>query len=911
MCESHSEGICEPVPVALQLWAKTDRSCRPFGYKPLMDHMLDAAAIADLIWKKHLTPALRNRLENCLGVDNAHGLFMFLCGAHDIGKASPGFQKKSPPLCKFVNLPFSERDRDCPHGIVSAFVLGEILGHSPQARLFGQIVGAHHGTFPRSSELRLGRDALGADPWNRARTGILKEFADLIGVELNETTLAAVRSSDPLVVPVLAGLASVVDWIASNQDFFPCVSEAPKPIRQGGSQYWEGAKVRAEKALEQLGWLPAVVFSKETSFEHIFRAFSPNALQVIVARVALGETSPFLMIVEAPTGSGKTEAAIYAADLAMCRGFARGMYIAMPTQATSTAMFGRVLDGYLRNRGHQGRLNLQLVHGDAVLARSNLVAEGEIADFSPESLSAEGDEDGDIEAHSWFTAKKRPLLSPFGVGTVDQSLLCVLQTRHWFVRSFGLAGKVVIFDEVHAYDAYMGAIFERLLHWLAELDCTVIILSATLPEARRKALARAYSGREDAETTRYPRLTLAQPRRYPDSEAGCPPLCLAVPMERTHEVSIEFASTHLNPLAATLNRSLEGGGCAAVVCNTVDRAIEVFKHMRDHLSETECLLFHARTLRMWRRQIEQDVLRKFGKRQGGERVKSFNPYRPARAVLVATQVIEQSLDLDFDLMVSEIAPIDLILQRAGRLHRHLRQRPPGLESPRLIVLCDAETSGPPPTSFGKGTESVYDRYVLLRTWRLLRERGKIDVPSEVEPLVEAVYGSSPTPADERWDKALKVAKDKMEFSRRESEEAARKMLVCGPRNPVDLVEEFNEQLIEENDPKVHRAVRAATREGEPSVTVVMLPAGTDLDRQTTILQVREMLDRSAKLSHRGLFRELVEQDAYKGDSTASACLRNARLLQLDEANRVRIGPYWLTVDAELGIIIEREGGAHG
>src|SRR5207247_11463790 len=98
---------------------------------------------------------------------------------------------------------------------------------------------------------------------------------------------------------------------------------------------------------------------------------------------------------------------------------------------------------------------------------------------------------GDVEAHSWFTVKKRPLLAPFGDGTIDQSLLSVLETKHWFVRVFGLAGKVVIFDEVLAYDAYMSTILERLLHWLAEVDCTVILLSATLPETKRRALARA------------------------------------------------------------------------------------------------------------------------------------------------------------------------------------------------------------------------------------------------------------------------------------------------------------------------------------------------------------------------------------------------------------------------------------
>jgi CRISPR-associated endonuclease/helicase Cas3 len=328
-----------------------------------------------------------------------------------------------------------------------------------------------------------------------------------------------------------------------------------------------------------------------------------------------------------------------------------------------------------------------------------------------------------VEAQSWFAAKKRPLLAPFGVGTIDQSLLSVLQTKHWFVRLFGLSGKVVIFDEVHAYDAYMSTILERVLHWLAEVDCTVILLSATLPEAKRKAFAKAYSGRDDGEYKRYPRITLARPRHYPNAETDSSPVCAEIAMEEPRAVGLRFAMTDLPTLTATLSEQLTHGGCAAVISNTVNRSIEVYEHLRDNLKDTECSLFHARTLQMWRREREEEVLRKFGKRDPQEKDSDgyfINPDRPPRAVLVATQVIEQSLDLDFDLMISEIAPIDLLLQRSGRLHRHPRQRPAGLEKAQLIVLCDGEAAGPPPESFGKSIEFVYDRYVLLRTWLAVR-----------------------------------------------------------------------------------------------------------------------------------------------------------------------------------------------
>ena len=613
------------------------------------------------------------------------------------------------------------------------------------------------------------------------------------------------------------------------------------------------------------------------------------------------------MIIEAPMGLGKTEAALYAADFAMCREFARGMYIAMPTQATGNAMFKRVLGGYLRKRGHKGKLNLQLVHGDALLAKvTQHVKEGETREFKPNGSG----EEGDVEAQSWFTARKRPLLSPFGVGTIDQNLLSVLQTKHWFVRLFGLAGKVVIFDEVHAYDAYMSTILERLLQWLAEVDCTVILLSATLPESKRESLARAYSGRDDIEYKRYPRITIAHPRQFPDRETNIAPICAEIPSEEAHAIDVTFATTDLSSLSADLSRQLEQGGCAAVICNTVKRSIEVYRHLIANLEDTECTLFHARTLKMWRRGREEEVLRKFGKRDPQEKETGgyfVNPDRPHRAVLVATQVIEQSLDLDFDLMISEIAPIDLLLQRSGRLHRHKRRRPGGLETPRFTVLCDIGTDGAPPESFGKSIEYIYDRYVLLRTLLALRGREKFEVPADIEPLVEAVYGETDSANRDDWAKALEKAKEQMEFKWAESNKAARRLLISKPKDPCDLIEEFNDRLSDDEDPEVHRTVRAATREGDPSMTVVMLPADMTILNNPGVPEVRELLDHGAKLGHPGVFNTMLTEGEQPREWARNAHLRHARLLRLDKENRGRVGNYLLTVDEKLGIVIEKDG----
>jgi len=890
------------------VWGKTSEEGS--RWHPLICHMLDSAAVAELMWDNCVHPLLRCRIEGEIGPDarSARSLVLFLAGAHDIGKATPAFQKRKMSVAEHSHLSFSENDLDRPHGFVTAYSLSEEFFGKRYAVL-SQISGGHHGVFPRSSDLCLGTDSRGNKQWKNVRMNLLEILATVVRFTKTETQNTM---TDPALVPVLAGFISVVDWIGSNQHFFPCIAQFDSPLNLDPKHYWHEAQTKAKNALEKLGWLPAVAFAEETSFDKVFTGFRPNLLQQTVQEVVTQQNSPYLLIIEAPMGQGKTEAALYAADVAMCRGFARGMYIAMPTQATSNAMFGRVLDDYLKRRGHRGKLNLQLVHGDALLALMGDAAEGELSEFQPSDIDGK---DADLDAQSWFTAKKRPLLAPFGVGTIDQSLLSVLQTKHWFVRMFGLAGKVVIFDEVHAYDAYMSTILERLLQWLAELDCTVILLSATLPESKRRALVKAYSDRDDAEYKRYPRITVAKPRHYHETQSvERPPSCTEIPRDdAARRIGIEYCRTALDGLTSLLSARLAQGGCAAVICNTVDRSIEVYKHLRDNLRDTECLLFHARTLQMWRREREEEVIRKFGKRMPQEKDAEgnfLNPDRPHRAVLVATQVIEQSLDLDFDIMVSEIAPIDLLLQRCGRLHRHPRGRPKGLESPRFVILCDADRHGPPPESFGKNIEHIYDRYILLRTWLTLRGKEEIEVPGEMELLIESVYNNCIDKPDDCWGTAIEQALTTMEGELCASRCEAKRLLVKKPHYPSEIIEDVNPRLLDDDDPDAHKTIRAATREGDLSIMVTMLQVNDVITNEPSIAETCKLLDRSAKISSKRLFNLLVYQESPK-EWTKSPHLRYARLLRLDAENKVSLGDYVLAVSEELGIVIEKEGENHG
>ena len=223
----------------LQLWAKTSqdwtgRSGACYRYHPLLYHMLDVAAVAGLVWDHCLGPGFRKRLECSLGSD-ARAQVVFLAGAHDLGKASPGFQKKAPELSQLSGLQFSKNDQNRPHGFISAHILKDLLGSA--SAVFAQIAGGHHGVFPRSAELEMGRDTLGDRCWNEARHELIEEFARTVEFDLKQDAPSRSEITDPAIVPILAGFISVVDWIGSNQDFFPCAAECGIPLATTAAEY--------------------------------------------------------------------------------------------------------------------------------------------------------------------------------------------------------------------------------------------------------------------------------------------------------------------------------------------------------------------------------------------------------------------------------------------------------------------------------------------------------------------------------------------------------------------------------------------------------------------------------------------------------------------------------------------------
>jgi CRISPR-associated endonuclease/helicase Cas3 len=813
-----------PLPRYQLLWGKLSRD-KTLSH-PLICHMLDVAKMAQALWCDALTAGQRAHWAAMLRLDEVDTgrLLAFWAGLHDLGKASPAFQRQwgeAKSLLSAAGLPFPQRfvDEFCSHGRITTATLPDVLAAETDlperaAKRIARAVGGHHGAWPTPAEEQAVKsDERGSAEWDDVRRDLLCALQD----ELQPPALTAWPLScavdNNAFLTWLSGLVSVADWLGSVEEYFPYIEAPLDP-----AQYTQRAAAQAQTALQSLHWTDWQPPTDALPFVDLFPFIKsgPGPMQQAVIDLAAQLDQPALVLIEAPTGSGKTEAALYLADTLARTLQQRGIYVAMPTMATSNQMWERV-SKFLRRRYPQTELELLLIHSQARWMKP-----------PPEAMLQDETEESVAAALAWFLPRKRSLLAPCAVGTVDQALMCVLQARHFFVRLFGLSEKTVIFDEIHAYDTYMSTLFQRLLDWLRAMGTSVVLLSATLPARTRRELLEAYAGRSvDLPPVEYPAITWTTAQ-----DVGIVPL----PKPEDRRVVLEWLSREPEAVVDALRTTLLKGGCAAVICNTVARAQEIYLALKGaHLVPDDALLlFHARYPFGWRDEIERGVLARFGK----------NGTRPERAIVVATQVIEQSLDLDFDVMVSDLAPVDLIVQRAGRLHRHPgRTRPGPLAAPCLYLAVDADGDTVP--NFGRDVY-VYTPYLLLRTYLVLHGRDALTLPGDVPALIEAGYGDDPPPGTPpALVAALGAARQRMQQKEDEEEYEARKRLVGKPTFDDLLIE--TSVGLEEDAPDVHAAFQALTRLGPPTISLVCLhqtPAGlnTEPDSSGVCIDLDRMPD---------------------------------------------------------------------
>ena len=956
--------MSQSMRLLLTLWAKSRSGEHEPSFHPLLFHLLDVAAVTEAIWDRVLSSAAKCAIAAELGlgtdVEAARRWVAFLAGAHDIGKASPAFQympNKAPDEAQralqkqlgAADLPNTLNPNKTRHGPISTLILRDVLARKEEmygwcqqdAEIIATAIGGHHGIFPSSALLcnettEYGRGQQGA--WDSVQRDLLEMLAGLLG-GVPERAPQGVTTAAAMTV---AGLVSVADWIGSDEARFQYATSRKDVLPTLSPEaYHAHAKECAATAITQLHWrLPAEPAGTLRDFREIVGGkFDPNPTQQAAIDRAATTHAPGLTIIESPMGEGKTEAALYLMEHAARVLGATGCYVALPTQATSNQMFARVV-AYLRGRfpASADAVNVQLLHGHADLsALFSLLRHAADTDAATDIVNPATDAERDAEATNasvvaaeWFTYRKRGLLAPFGVGTVDQGLLAVLQTRHVFVRLFGIAHKCVIIDEVHAYDTYMTTLLGRLLMWLGALGCPVLLLSATLPNGRRKDLLRAYAegtGHALAEipTAPYPRLSWV--------ENGVPGAAAisGVSPRSTKRVRVEWVGGTVPegtdadfPLGELLRKKLANGGCAAVICNTVARAQAVYRALQRYFPASELApdghpildLLHSRYRFIERQKREQRTLLRFGKPgdtveivQGGTTTSQM-VNRPYRAVLVATQIIEQSLDLDFDLMVTDLAPADLVLQRLGRLHRHDRPpRPTGDDCTLYLCAPMSVSAGGVPT-FEKHFDLIYDAHVLLRSWLTLRDRTGLFIPGDVERIIEAVYGDSVSPSDNAsealrawWAETAK----KRRSERGKHERIAMQRSILPPDEP-DYFEAYNQEL-PDDAAEMSLGLQGLTRLSDINVSAVLLypdEARRLMGRKPGKEEVRALLMRSAPITNAYVAGLLIAGDAptvWRG----SALLRHHRYIPLDENGDYRDpnGKFTLHYDA-MGVALDIE-----
>lgn len=845
-----AKGLSVP---ARAVWAKHDRDSD--GWLPLWRHMADSGAVVGLLWDEWVPVQVRQLLSDALpgGEADARRLVVWSATTHDIGKATPAFSCQVELLAdgmraEGLDMPLQKRFPDrklAPHGLAGLVLLQEWLveryGWRKSAALqFAIVAGGHHGVPPTSLDIQqvidrpqLLRTRECATLWRGVQWEFLDRCADLCLIRERLPEWQAAKLPQQAQV-LLTGLVIVADWIASNPDLFPYFPDAQhigdhERVRAA----WEGLDLPAP-------WQPA-----DTADDVARLFFSRFALpaeakirpvQRRAVEVARSMVRPGLLVVEAPMGEGKTEAALAVAEVFASRSGAGGCFVALPTMATGNAMFPRLLSWLGRVfAGHEGRHSVHLAHSKAALneAYVDLIRAGRRA---VRGIDTDGDEEvwrprrdgraasAELIAHQWLRGRKKAMLASFGVGTIDQLLFMGLKSRHLALRHLALAGKVVVIDEAHAYDSYMNSYLDRVLSWLGAYGVPVVVLSATLPAGRRRELAEAYVGAsrfaEIEAASDYPLLTAVERGRQPVIEA-------VEGSGRTIDVHLERLADDLPTLGDRLAQELAEGGCALVIRNTVDRVLETAAYLRERFEHVT--VAHARFLDLDRLAKDARLLELFGSPD-----KSRN--RPTTAhIVVASQVAEQSLDVDFDLLVSDLCPIDLLLQRMGRLHRHQRgkgqaHRPARLQTARCLVT-GADWAAVPvePVS---GSKRVYRLHALLRSAAVLEPYlagtgptgHVVRLPDDISPLVQRAYGSRQI-GPQAWQEVMARARDADELHQAKQREKADAFQIAPVGRPGRALVGWVDAGVGDADDT--RKGRAQVRDAQESLEVLVVQRRRD------------------------------------------------------------------------------------
>ena len=827
----------------------------------LVFHSLDVSAVGYQFLQKR--PSLLNDLSQQTEIipDLFHKWFCFMLALHDVGKFAESFQNLCPEILKDLQNKDSSRkynsnykhdsigfhlwnktDEGIKKTLQTEGLLPKGTGSSRYQcssehplDIWMSAVTGHHGQPPKSCT----NHRLHSDDFNNSDYKAVSLFLkDLIPILLPDKPVFPECDIQKTKIAswYIAGLSVICDWIGSNKKFFPYQKE---PVNL--NDYWKEACKKAESAVSTINILntrPSKTRLKIKDLLDLDQNQKPSALQALISQLEI-LSSPHLFILEDVTGSGKTEAALLLAHKLMKAGQGRGLYFALPTMATSNAMYNRIKHSY--RKMFDSTASLILSHSARDIVK-------EFTSSIPEVLETENHYKDQMPAgfhcKAWLAdSRKKALLADVGVGTIDQALLAILPIRHQALRLLGLSNKILIVDEVHACDSYMNKLLCSLLSAHAQAGGSAILLSATLPKKQRHKFLRFWSKGRDktqqflsglktdgnvsppvcfstplsegiqlknhhlkkSETADEPEIsnpTSKEPKKtdYPlitclnDSSFWEKAFTKGINTNR--EIVVKFFSKK-DPIEKVLNSVVEKGLCACWIRNTVKDAISSYKDLKQQHPDWKINLFHARFALMDRLEIENNVIKHFGKKSGSSDRQG--------QILIATQTVEQSLDLDFDVLISDLAPIDLLIQRAGRLRRHIRDKEgnpikgrdrrdvkqtidlekyPEEENPieerdrrdglpYLYVYSPEWVKSPDKNwyaDFFKNAKNIYPNHgQLYLTAGLLKNSGCLKIPEDSRYLIEGVYGDA---AKDKIPEALRRASMSAEEKQKHGENMA-------------------------------------------------------------------------------------------------------------------------------------------
>ncbi len=914
------------------LWAKKRESDSGiFLWLSLEQHSLDTMNTMSFLWEHWLSQGQRQLIICSLSQqdeDIAKRLVNLIGLIHDIGKATPSFQTKQSfyaskdldqqlidrllmsgfqDLDKLV-LPSINRTKHAVAGqvILSNFGIGDDIA---------SIVGGHHGqpinekrdirvqfSYPENYVQVENKKDSRHQKWTTVQKELFEwslqtsEFYDLENVPTIQ---------QPALI-ILQGLLIMADWIASNEHYFPLI-----PLHE------EVHIDQDKRRVEGLGnWKKSEMWVSENtnnvwSLYNDRFGFDPRDVQIGLSQAIENCQQPGIIILEAPMGCGKTEGALIAAEQLAQRMGCNGIFFGLPTQATSNGIFPRIND-WLKKLSliKDNSKSIQLVHGKAALNPDF----AKIRESTHHQKGVVGDESS-VFVNDWFVGRKTAILDDFVVGTVDQFLMAALKQKHLALRHLGLSKKVVIIDEVHAYDAYMGQYLQQAIRWMGAYQIPVIILSATLPSRIRTSLIEQYIrgrylsvDRDHVEyadwstTDTYPVVT------YTDGNGVRQYRGFETKPDKT--INIEILDEQ--SLFETIDSLVADGGIVGIVVNTVRRAQDLTRELITIYSEEVVELLHSSFIATERARKEQELLSMVGK----------GAKRPYRKIIVGTQVIEQSLDIDFDVLITDLAPMDLLLQRAGRLHRHKDVKRANMNlSPTLYVLGVNDDY-----VFEEGTTHVYDEFVLFKTQYFLPS--VVNLPEDISSLVQLVY-SETIELNQVNQELLEILQQESERRRKSKEEKAKTYRIDRPYRPdknslIGWLRNIDPDQSEEGG-------YARVRDSSDSIEVIVTKKvnqgygfiDEDIDISTTIDEVnvsKKLALSTLRLPHVlctpfRIDKTIRELERFNNEHLAnwqdSPWLKGSLGIIFDAKNRFSLNGFQLSYDPKIGLLFEKEGMNNG